>query len=320
MGSFVNVALLVVDENSSADLKREFKSTKTPQFRFYPNLKTGQEKRSASFEIVYPKNGEIKDVKAAVIEEVHSNYESDVKDVSEKVYYSMGAQNSRDGKITVCYMYEEGGVDFTYKALSADPYLKESFVFMAIDSPGASMKQDQVLPAVTGMLTIDDENPTPRIFSFQGMVEVHYREVLNTLLQMFPEQYEQYEEDQKVKAFKKQNGGRDDHEARNPVAREFKELRGMKDFENICVSHKACALALLPAITSIDYEAENHNQKLALLQQMDEAAGKDSSPVHYTWVNATCHVSDLNLFNGFNLLITYYLFLFIGRGLRVFRC
>jgi len=106
---------------------------------------------------------------------------------------------------------------------------------------------------------------------------------------MFPEQYEQYEEDQKVKAFKKQNGGRDDHEARNPVAREFKELRGMKDFENICVSHKACALALLPAITSIDYEAENHNQKLALLQQMDEAAGKDSSPVHYTWVNATCH-------------------------------
>ena len=91
MGSFVNVALLVVDENSSADLKREFKSTKTPQFRFYPNLKTGQEKRTASFEIVYPKNGEIKDVKAAVIEEVHSNYESDVKDVSEKVYYSMGA-------------------------------------------------------------------------------------------------------------------------------------------------------------------------------------------------------------------------------------
>lgn len=169
MGMFANVALLVVDEDSSADLKREFKSTKLPQFRFYPNLKTGQDKRSSSFEIVIPKNAEISEVKAAVLEEIHSNYETDVKDVSEKVYYSIGAQNSRDGKVTVCYMYEEGGVDFTFKALSSDPYLKENFVFMAIDSPTDGMKQDQVLPAVTGMLMIDDENPTPRIFSFQGM-------------------------------------------------------------------------------------------------------------------------------------------------------
>ena len=203
----MNIALLVVDETANADLKREFKSSKLPQFRFYPNLKTGQDKRSASFEIVYPKGGSVDEVREAVLEEVHSNYETDVKDVSEKVYYSIGAQNSRDGKITVLYIYEGGGVDFTYKALSADPYLKDDFVFMALDGPSDSMKNDQVLPAVTGMLFIDEENPTPRIFSFQGMVEVHYREVQRTLLQMFPEKLEAFEEDMRVKMFKKQNPG-----------------------------------------------------------------------------------------------------------------
>ena len=265
MGSFMNIALLVVDETANADLKREFKSSKLPQFRFYPNLKTGQDKRSASFEIVYPKSGSLDEVREAILEEVHSNYETDVKDVTEKVYYSIGAQNSRDGKITVLYIYEDGGVDFTYKALSTDPYLKDDFVFMALDGPSDSMKNDQTLPAVTGMLFIDEENPTPRIFSFQGMVEVHYREVHRTLLQMFPEKFEAFEEDMRVKLFKKQNPGQETHEARNPVPREFKELRGMKDFDDICKSHKACALAILPAITSIDYEADNFHQKLALL-------------------------------------------------------
>jgi len=30
---------------------------------------------------------------------------------------------------------------------------------------------------------------------------------------------------------------------------------------------------------------------------MDEAAGKNSSPVHYTWVNATCHTEIFSYFN-----------------------
>ena len=72
---------------------------------------------------------------AAIMEEVTSNYASDVKDVSEKVYYSLGGSNSRDGKLSVLYMYEEGGVAFAYRALSADPYLQDDYVFMAMDSP-----------------------------------------------------------------------------------------------------------------------------------------------------------------------------------------
>lgn len=65
----MNIALLVVDpETSSTKLKREFKSSKLPQFRFYPNLKTGEEKQRASYEILLPRDAD--DVKDAVIEEI----------------------------------------------------------------------------------------------------------------------------------------------------------------------------------------------------------------------------------------------------------
>ena len=68
-GQFLNVALLVVDsETNSAELKREFKSSKLPQFRFYPNLKTGEEKHRAAYEIVLPRDAD--DVKEAVLEEI----------------------------------------------------------------------------------------------------------------------------------------------------------------------------------------------------------------------------------------------------------
>ena len=140
----MQIAVLVVEDpaQSSADLKREFKSSKLPQFRFYPNLKKGEEKRSASFEIILPKSDDPAVIGETLLEELVSNYETDVKDVTEKVYYSLGAQNSRDGKITVLYLYEDEPVQFAYKALSSDPYLKDDFVFMALDGPSDALKQD----------------------------------------------------------------------------------------------------------------------------------------------------------------------------------
>ena len=108
---------------------------------------------------------------------------------------------------------------------------------------------------------------------------------------MFPEKMEAYEEEMRVKAFKKQNPGKDTNEARTPVPREFRELASNKDFDDICKSHKACALALLPAIMTIDYEKDSFYEKLAILKEADEEAGRQASPVHYAWVNTTCHVS-----------------------------
>ena len=117
---------------------------------------------------------------------------------------------------------------------------------------------------------------------------------MHTLLKLKPGLLEAYEEDMRIKMFKKQNPGKDTHEARDVLPRQFQEIGGMKQFNDVCKSHKACAIAILPAITTIDYELDNFNEKIEILREMDEKAGKSSSPIHYAWVNATCHVSNLS--------------------------
>ena len=77
----------------------------------------------------------------------------------------------------------------------------------------------------------------------------------------------------------------------------------MKDFEDVCKSHKACAIALLPAITTIDYEEASFKSKIEILEEVDKQAGIKSSPVHYAWVNATCHVSYLTILNIILILL-----------------
>ena len=67
-------------------------------------------------------------------------------------------------------MYEgDEEVDFTYKAVSADPYMQEDYVFMAIVDPAQSLRNDATLPAIQGMMPINEENPTPRVFNFAGL-------------------------------------------------------------------------------------------------------------------------------------------------------
>ena len=79
----------------------------------------------------------------------------------------MSGPHAREGKVVVNYIYDdENGVDFTYKAVSTDPILEDSFVFFATDSPSASMIGDNTLPALVGMMPIDEENPSPRVFNF----------------------------------------------------------------------------------------------------------------------------------------------------------
>ena len=68
---------------------------------------------------------------------------------------------------------------------------------MSVADPGEIMlkAQEGDLPGITGMLMIDEENPHPRVFNFQGMKVVSYTEVLKTLLQMIPEKIQAYEKD-----------------------------------------------------------------------------------------------------------------------------
>ena len=51
----------------------------------------------------------------------------------------------------------------------------------------------------------------------------------------------------------------------------------------------------MPAVTIIDYEKENHLQHIEALAALDKKAG--STPVFYSWVNATCHPEWLKFFD-----------------------
>jgi hypothetical protein len=73
-------------------------------------------------------------------------------------------------------------MDFAYKALSADPYLQDDFIFMAVDDPPESLRKENTLPAIEGLMPIDEENPTPRVFAFQGLVQVSYPESFRALI------------------------------------------------------------------------------------------------------------------------------------------
>lgn len=78
--------------------------------------------------------------------------------------------------------------------------------------------------------------------------------------------------------------------------RNFGEITSHDDFKNRCLNRKkACAIALLPAVTIIDYEQRNLNQHIETLKALDEAAG--TQPMFYSWVNVTCYPEWLRYFN-----------------------
>jgi hypothetical protein len=122
------------------------------------------------------------------------------------------------------------------------------------------------------MMPINEENPTPRMFNFNGLLRVKYREVVNTLLKFFPEKYEDYEEDLKVREFRKQNPTGEVADAKKPVPRKFGEIQNAEDWKAQCINRKACAIGLLPAITSIDYELESFEDKVEMIEEADRKA------------------------------------------------
>lgn len=121
IGDFVNVILFPTT-------KENFKSHYTgslPQFRTYRNLVTGDKKDDGSFEILLPKSAAM--VKQTILDEVSYNFESDVKEVSEQIFFNLGSEYTRDEtnpKHVVAYLYDDDqGANIQIKALSADKWL-----------------------------------------------------------------------------------------------------------------------------------------------------------------------------------------------------
>ena len=155
---------------------------------------------------------------------------------------------------------EEQTIDFKFKALSSDPWLQDDVVFFAVDGPEEMLTQGFPLPGVAGLMPITEEHPEPRQFHLKGLKEIHYNEIKRSVLETIPGKFEEWATHELQKQKKKQNPGSDKERA-TPTPREFKEIRGQKDFKDVCKSHKACAIGILPAITTIDYELAGFKEK-----------------------------------------------------------
>lgn len=119
------------------------------------------------------------------------------------------------------------------------------------------------------------------MFNLNDMVKVTFLELRRTLLSLTDKQ-EEFDQWVQDKASAKKG------ESATPTQkRKFGELKNTKDLVKRCFNQKACAIALLPASTIIDYEQQNFNDQLALIEKLDKKAG--NLPIHYQWVNATCH-------------------------------
>jgi len=57
----------------------------------------------------------------------------------------------------------------------------------------------------------------------------------------------------------------------------------------MCLNKRSCGIAFLPAITSILWESEAQKDREEFLRELDLKAEADHIPVHYSWVNTTCH-------------------------------
>jgi len=79
--------------------------------------------------------------------------------------------------------------------------------------------------------------------------------------------------------------------------RVMSEITSTEVFKKKCLNKRACGIAFLPSITSIDYENESHKERIQILEEKEAFAEKSSLPVYYSWVNTTCHPEWLKYFN-----------------------
>lgn len=85
------------------------------------------------------------------------------------------------------------------------------------------------------------------------MIKDYFTTVVSLIKQLVPEKadaLEEYRLDRKGLKKEKQNS--------SAAPREFIEIRNQADLEAVCFNRTACAIAILPTLLDIDYEAENH--------------------------------------------------------------
>lgn len=95
-----------------------------------------------------------------------------------------------------------------------------------------------------------------------------YRQLLYEFLKLVPERLEEFAAAEKEK--RQGNGKGQPQFAKKEAPRSFGEITSKADLEKRCLTRRACAIALLPAITSIDYEMAAHTDRMEMLAELDK--------------------------------------------------
>jgi len=279
-------------------LRREINTAKLPVLKYYKNGETGPAKRRSSYELEIPKSMDVakkenhKNLLNFLIEEMENEIEHDIIEVSDELYFQKLRESKAMGKVAVTYLYgEDQKIDNTFKSLTRDPWLKGYYIWLAIQNPSNDLLQGSAdMPYIQGTYTevpegYDESEGQSAMWRFDNNEVRHptsgykYEMLFAKLLKMYPHLVTKY-----MKEMGMESPDEDLSSKHN-----FKEIESQQDFYKLCLAKKACAIALLPAIDSIDWERDAQEERIKFLQELDKKAEKNLIPVHYTWVNTTCH-------------------------------
>lgn len=117
-------------------IKLKLKLSNTfPQLRFYQNNVFDKEKIKRSFDILH-----LNDLNS-IMEEVHSGMDYEIRQITEKLFNSVSMNYAiEEKKNALTYFYNEGDrVSIHFKAIAAQNFLKDDFVFLSVQSPSKNV-------------------------------------------------------------------------------------------------------------------------------------------------------------------------------------
>lgn len=233
------------------DIKKEYKLTKIgdhkPELRFYPNQLSGELKGKASFAILFTRD--TKDIEP-ILSEIQENMRHSVMEVQPSLFNSMIMQYAlEEQKNIVYYMYEgEKGLSINFMALSNHPLFEDNSVFLALYNPPYEYFEGltkEMLPNVGVVPKLDVGFTEGHIQQQNIDGGLPFERILGEVARTVGKEQELYEMERGI------------HKKANK-ARNFGEITSDQDFVDRCINYrKACAIALIPAVTQIDYEMAN---------------------------------------------------------------
>lgn len=123
-------------------LKAEIGSKKLPVFKYYKNVDAA-DKSSKAYELMLPSDADlsspkgISKVSEVLIEEMKGGLDHSVMDIGDSMMSELArVATDLDDKVFVMYCYnDDNGIDYTLRAISHDPLIKDDYKIVAIYKP-----------------------------------------------------------------------------------------------------------------------------------------------------------------------------------------